>query len=254
MEASIKILEQFQQKLALRRYAPSSIRSYKNALAKFLKAFDGRDLGPACQKQLLGAIAKFYERKLYLTPLYPKRPMRPLPKFLSQQQVKQLLVACANLKHRCILKLLYGCGPRVGEVLALKIEDVDSSNMSLRIGMAKGNIDRTVNLPYSLLKELCDYYVAYKPSNYLFEGQNKAYYSAKSIQNFIERYATRAGTQKRVTPHMLRHSYATHLIESGVDIRYVQELLGHNSIITTKRYTHIADISRSKVISPLDNL
>ena len=210
------------------------------------------------QKQILASITKFYllyyNRKLELSPLYPKRKTKPLPKYLTAPEVKRLLQQCTNLKHGCILKILYGCGLRVSEVIALKIADIDSSVMRLMVRAAKGKKDRVVPLPLQLLDNLRQYYTAYHPKKYLFEGQNGGKYSAKSIQSFIKKYALEAKIQKPVTPHMLRHSYATHQLENGINIRYVQELLGHNSIKTTELYTHVTKISKNNITSPLDQL
>ncbi|MDH7448457.1 site-specific tyrosine recombinase/integron integrase [Aquimarina sp. 2201CG14-23] len=273
------ILLEFQKKLSLQRYAQSSIKSYSNSLAKFLIAFEGfslnkvkeqnienflyhlqktENISSAYQKQILSAIGKYYElfhcRKLDLKYLYPKRKQKSLPKYLTRNEVVRLISACKNIKHKCVMKLLYGCGLRVGEVLNLRLRDVNSDQMLLHISMAKGNKDRIVKLPSIVLDDLRVYYKKYKPKDFLFEGQNKPFYSAKSIQNFIKKYALEAKITKTVTPHMLRHSYATHLVESGIDIRFVKELLGHNSIKTTEIYTHISDITKSKFMSPIEHL
>jgi site-specific recombinase XerD len=273
------LLSDFEVKLRLQRYAPSTIKTYKNALSKFLIAFQHNDLtqvnleqiqdfmhhlqtkhriSPVYQKQILASIVKFYlfyyNRKLELSMLYPKRNPKPLPKYLTVVEVKRLLQQCANLKHSCISKILYGCGLRVSEVLALKIADIDSAAMRIHIRAAKGKKDRVVPLPQTLLQNLRQYYLAYRPEVYLFEGQHGGNYSAKSIQNFIKKYAREAKIQKSVTPHMLRHSYATHQLENGVNIRYVQALLGHNSIKTTELYTHVTKISKNNIASPLDHL
>ena len=273
------LLADFVIKLRLQRYAPSSIKAYKNALAKFLIAFQQYDLeqisvqqiqnfmhnlqvkhhiSAVYQKQILASITKFYllyyNRKLNLSALYPKRNSKPLPKYLSALEVKRLLKQCTNLKHSCILKILYGCGLRVSEVIALKIEDIDSAAMRLMVRAAKDNKDRVLPLPQTLLQNLRQYYLAYRPKDYLFEGQYGGKYTAKSIQNFIKKYAQKARLQKSVTPHMLRHSYATHQLENGINIRYVQELLGHSSIKTTERYTHVTKISKNNITSPLDQL
>ena len=186
--------------------------------------------------------------------LYPKRKSKPLPKYLTVPEVKRLLLQCTNLKHGCILKILYGCGLRVSEVIALKITDIDSSAMRLMVCAAKGKKDRALPLPKTLLHNLRQYYTAYRPKTYLFEGQSGGKYTAKSIQNFIKKYAREANIQKSVTPHMLRHSYATHQLENGINIRYVQELLGHNSVKTTELYTYLTKISKNKITSPLDQL
>ncbi len=273
------LLSDFVIKLRLQRYAPSSIKTYKNALSKFLIAFQQYDLeqitvqqiqnfmhnlqvkhhiSSIYQKQILASITKFYllyyNRKLNLSALYPKRNSKPLPKYLSALEVKRLLKQCTNLKHTCILKILYGCGLRVSEVIALKIADIDSSAMRVMVRAAKGKKDRVLPLPQTLLQNLRQYYLAYRPKDYLFEGQYGGKYTAKSIQNFIKKYARGANLQKSVTPHMLRHSYATHQLENGINIRYVQELLGHNSIKTTELYTHVTKISKNNITSPLDQL
>ena len=273
------LLSDFEVKLRLQRYALSSIKAYKNALAKFLNAFQHKDLAqvnleqiqdflhrlqtkycisPVYQKQILACIVKFYllyyDRKLELSMLYPKRKPKLLPKYLTVVEVKRLLQQCTNLKHSCILKILYGCGLRVSEVIALKIADVDSAAMRIHIRAAKGKKDRVVPLPQTVLHNLRQYYLVYCPKDYLFEWQNGGNYSAKSIQSFIKKYAREAKIQKSVTPHMLRHSYATHQLENGVNIRYVQALLGHNSIKTTELYTHLIKISKNNIASPLDQL
>ena len=273
------ILQVYRAKLRLQRYAPSSVKTYANALAKFLIAFSPHDIAkvelvqiehfmqhlqekqaisPHYQKQILASIGKFYqlfyERKLDLAALYPKRLAKPLPKYLTPTEVKRLLEQCTNQKHLSILQLLYGCGLRVSEVVALKIEDIDSDAMRILIRDPKGKVDRVVPLPRLLLNNLRLYYRTYRPKRFLFEGQTGGVYSVKSIQNFIKKYASNAQLTKRVFPHMLRHSYATHQLENGVNIRYVQTLLGHKSIKTTELYTHVAKISKGNILSPLDQL
>ena len=273
------ILAEFDAALRLQRYAPASRKTYKNALAKFLLHFSPRNLAtlsvptitrylsslqqkekisPSYQRQILAAITKFYQlrynRSLDLSALYPKRKAKPLPKYLTTAEVRRLLGNCHNLKHLCILKILYGCGLRVSEVVALKIEDVDSSEMRLLVRNAKGQKDRVVPLPNSLLGDLRDYYRAFRPSDHLFEGQKGGQYSIKSIQQLTKKYAREAQIVKTVTPHKLRHSYATHQLENGINIRYLQELMGHNSIKTTEVYTHISKVTKGKLANPLDQL
>lgn len=206
-----ELLSDFEVKLRLQRYAPSSIKTYKNALTKFLVAFQQYNLehislaqiqtfihhlqtkdgiSATYQKQILASISKFYllyyKRKLKLSPLYPKRKAKPLPKYLTVPEVKRPLQQCANLKHECILKILYGCGLRVSEVIALKITDIDSADMRLMVRAAKGKKDRVLPLPLNLLENLRQYYWAYLPKHYLFEGQSGGKYTAKSIQRFIK--------------------------------------------------------------------
>jgi len=272
-------LSDFVIKLKIQRYASSSIKTYENALIKFLVAFEQYDISqininqiknyihflhekesisPSYQKQILSAITKFYalcyNRKLKLSVLYPKRKSKPLPKYLTVDEVRRLIHQCTNLKHLCILKTLYGCGLRISEVITLKLTDIDSSSMRLKICCAKGKKYRFVPLPKSLLESLRNYYKIYRPKNYLFEGQKNETYSAKSIQTFVRKYAIRANIKKAVTPHILRHSYATHQLENGINLRYIQDVLGHQSIKTTELYTHITNASKNTISNPLDTM
>ena len=273
------LLAEFRAKLHLQRYAPTSIKTYNNALTKFLVAFQhenleqlslqqiahflsrlqkNQHLSPTYQRQILSSITKFYHlffnRRLDLSVLYPKRKKKALPNYLTLQEIKRLFFHCHNLKHLCVLQILYGCGLRVSEVVALKITDIDSAAMRILVRNAKGQKDRVVPLPKSLLENLRHYYKIYQPKNYLFEGQKKVQYSIKSIQEVTKKCAYEAHIKKKVTPHILRHSYATHQLENGVNIRHIQELLGHNSIKTTEIYTHISKVSKEKIANPLDQL
>ena len=273
------IVSDFTENLCVQHYAPSTVKTYKNVLIKFLIAFKNDDLNQisiqnlqvyirqlqfqdnisaAYQKQILATIDKFYvfyfQRKLNLSSLYPKQESYPLPKYLTVPEIKRLLSHCNNLKHLCVLKIMYGCGMRVSEVISLKLKDIDSKGMYLHIRSPKDKKDRIVPLPKSLLLSLREYIKVYCPKHYLFEGQQVEYYSVKSIQNFIKKYARAAKIKKNVTPYMLRHSYATHQMEKGVDIRYVQDFLGHKSIKTTERYTHITNVSKNGMVNPLDQL
>ena len=274
-----KLMTEFKQKLTVQRYAYSTIKTYANCLGKFLQAFQKYELenvkeknienyinhlitteciSASYQKQMLGTIGKFYQlfynKKLDLVYLYPKRKRQSLPKYISQNEVKRMLDATQNIKHLCIIKLLYGSGLRLSEVLNLKISDIDSDNFLIQIINSKGQKDRNVMLSQSLLKDLRVYYREYKPKNYLFEGQKREQYSSKSVQNVVKNTAKKAGIIKKVTPHILRHSFATHLLENGTDIRYIQDFLGHNSIKTTQLYTHITKNSKNKRKSPLELL
>lgn len=276
MQETIKA---FQQRLRMQRYAENTIKTYSGCLSKFLHAFEGytipqvteqnienyishlvekEGISDSYQKQMLGTIGLYFDlcldRKLNIQHLYPKRQQHRLPKYLSQQEVKSMMAVAINIKHRCILKLLYGAGLRVSEVIALTIADINSADMLIHIRDAKGRKDRTVMLSSSLLSDLREYYLKEKPLCFLFEGQSGGEYSARSIQAVVKKMAEKANINKPVSPHILRHSFATHLIENGTDIRFVQELLGHNSIKTTEIYTHITDVSKSKIKSPLDNI
>lgn len=273
------IINNFVLKLRLQRYAPSSIKTYKNALLKFLEAFKEHDLkhlslvqiqqyihflqlehqiSASYQKQILATIVKFYgfffNRSLDLSSLYPKRKTKSVPKYLTAFEVKNLLLHCSNEKHLCILKILYGCGLRVSEVVSLKQSDLDFSNMQILIRSSRAQKSRKVPLPISLIGDLQIYLDVFRPKEYLFEGQKGGAYSIKSIQNCIKKYALQAKIFKIVSPHTLRHSYAVHQLEKGVNIHYIKELLGHSSIKTTERYTQIIKVSKSNIMSPLDQL
>jgi site-specific recombinase XerD len=183
----------------------------------------------------------------------PKTP-KQLPKMLSKAEIKKVFKATENSKHLLMLQLCYGMGLRVSEIVALKIEHINSEAMLVMIEGAKGKKDRYTNLPESVLPLLRNYYKEYIPKNYLFEGQYGGAYSTRSVQLVFKNAMKKAKVNKTIGIHGLRHSYATHLIESGADIRLLQELLGHNSVKTTQIYTHITDVSKSKVKSPLDFL
>ena len=210
------------------------------------------------QRMIIASIDKFYKslynRKLDIKHLYPSRKSHSLPNYLTKEEVRKLIAKVENIKHRCIIKLLYGSGLRLSELLHLKVSDIDSKSMIIHIRKSKGNKDRVVMLSNSLLQELRIYFKKHKPNDFLFEGQTGGIYSAKSVQMIVKKAASKAGIKKQVTPHTLRHSFATHLLESGTDVRFIQELLGHNSIKTTEIYTHITNISKSKIKSPLDSL
>ena len=154
------------------------------------------------------------------------------------------MIECTdNIKHRCIISLLYSSGLRRGEILNLKVNDIDSKRMVIKVNCAKGNKDRVTVLSPSVLSDLRQYYKDYKPKEFLFEGQKGNQYSGASVLKIVSKSARNAGINKKVTPHMLRHSFATHLLENGTDIRHIQLLLGHSSTKTTEIYTHVANKS-----------
>ena len=191
---------------------------------------------------MVASIDKFYNsvvgKSLNIRHLYPSRKKHELSKYLTRAEVKRTLQAVANSKHACIIKLFYGCGLRLNELLHLKISDIDSENMLIYIRHSKGNKDRAVMLSPTLLADLRSYYKSYHPKKYLFEGQDRGMYSAKSVQTIVKTAATKAGITKPVSPHILQHSFATHLLENGTDIWYIQQLLGHSSVKTTEIYTY----------------
>ncbi|MCX7611554.1 MAG: tyrosine-type recombinase/integrase [Ignavibacterium sp.] len=173
---------------------------------------------------------------------------------MSKEEVQKLISSTINIKHKAILCTIYSCGMRLSECLNLKIKDVQSDKMIIKIEQSKGKKDRYVPLSNSLLLLLREYYKIYHPKVYLFEGDKGNQYSARSVQNIFKNGLKKAGINKNFSVHSLRHSFATHLLESGTDIRIIQELLGHQNIRTTQIYTHISSISIQKVKNPLDDL
>jgi integrase/recombinase XerD len=206
----------------------------------------------------INGIKFYYEKVLHQPQLLldlprPKKQMI-LPKALHLTEVKCLLERTENLKHNTILKLIYGMGLRVSEIINIKIEHIDSKSMRVFIARGKGKKDRYVNLPESILPQLREYYKTYKPKEYLFEGQYGGAYSVRSVQQIFNEAAKKANILKKVGVHSLRHSFATHLLENGTDIRFIQDLLGHSNIKTTLVYTQVTDNSLRKIVSPLDFL
>ena len=184
------------------------------------------------------------------------RPRREkvLPNVLSKEEIKAILDAPYNLKHRAMLAMIYSCGLRRGELLSLTKFDIDSKRMVVIIRMAKGKKDRIVPLSPKILRLLRDYYKSYTPKEFLFEGQGGGKYSEKSLENVFKQSLFKANNKKPVTLHWLRHSYATHLLESGTDLRYIQDLLGHKSSKTTEIYTHVSTKNIQNIRSPFDDL
>ncbi len=182
----------------------------------------------------------------------PKKE-RKLPEILSQGEVLRILNALENKKHRAILFTIYSAGLRVGEVVRLKINDIDSERMLIHIVQGKGKKDRYTTLSEVALVELRDYIREYKPDIWLFPGQNpKEFITERTVQRIFENAKIKAGIKKDVSVHTLRHSFATHLLEGGIDLRYIQELLGHSSSKTTEIYTHVTQKSIQNIVSPLD--
>ncbi|CAN0323581.1 unnamed protein product, partial [Chrysoparadoxa australica] len=163
--------------------------------------------------------------------------LETLPKVISKESVIKMIKSCKNIKHRCIISLLYSAGLRRAELLNLKISDIHSDRMMICVNQGKGKKDRYTLLSSRLLEDLRSYYRLYKPKEFLFESQSGDRYSETSVSKIVTRAAKKAGIKIRVTPHMLRHSFATHLLENGTDLRYIQTLLGHSSSRTTEVYT-----------------
>ncbi|MCD6019537.1 MAG: tyrosine-type recombinase/integrase [Bacteroidetes bacterium] len=278
-EARLKVGE-FNTWLKWRRYSDNTINSYTEALKLFLRFYHHKALSDinnedliryntdyilankfsaSFQNQVINAVKLFFKIIEFKT-LHPEliyRPKSPklLPNVLSKEEVKQILDSPRNLKHKAMLSLIYSCGLRCGELLRLNLQDVDSKRGVLIIKQSKGRKDRIAPLSQKIVALLRDYYVAFKPGRYLFEGQQKGMmYDERSLQNVLKQAIKKAGIYKPVSLHWLRHSYATHLLENGTDLRYIQEILGHSSSKTTEIYTHVSTKSIQNVTSPFDYL
>lgn len=175
-----------------------------------------------------------------------------LPEVLSEEEVKAILDATENLKHKAILMTIYSAGLRISEVINLKIKDIDSQRMQIRVDQGKGKKDRYTLLGKKTLEVLRKYFQLYKPRVYIFEGMDGQQYSKSSITQILKASVLKAGIKKRVSVHTLRHSFATHLLEGGVNLRYIQSLLGHGSSKTTEIYTHITTKGFDQIVNPLD--
>jgi len=184
----------------------------------------------------------------------PKKENK-LPDVLSKEEVMLLLNVPTNLKHKALLFLTYSAGLRVSEVVRLRPEDIDSTRMLIHIRQAKGRKDRYTLLAQTALKELRRYFAAYKPEKWLFPGDDEEkHLTERTVQRVFENACKKSGIKKDVSVHALRHSFATHLLESGTDLRYIQELLGHKSSRTTEVYTHVSQKSIGAIQSPLDRI
>jgi integrase/recombinase XerD len=187
--------------------------------------------------------------------IYRPKQQKLLPNVLSKEEVKMILNAHYNLKHKAMLSLIYSCGLRCGELLNLEPAHIDSKRKVIIIKQAKGRKDRIAPLSEKIIEMLREYFIACKPEKYLFEGQKKgSKYDARSLQSVLKQALEKCKIKKPVTLHWLRHSYATHLLESGTDLRYIQEILGHTSSRTTEIYTHVSNREIQRIQSPFDSL
>ncbi|MGY3052966.1 integrase/recombinase XerD [Pedobacter sp. UYEF25] len=216
------------------------------------------NFGTSTSHALINAVIYYYRHILgfssYKNQIIRPQKERVLPKVLDATIIASIIRSCENVKHKTMLSLIYGCGLRAGELINLKIEDIDSKRMLVSICKAKGGKDRIVMLSAKLLAQLKTYYIAYKPTSYLFEGQYGDKYSVSSLRQVLGNACKKAGLKQKPTLHWLRHSFATHLLEAGTDIRYIQQLLGHSSTKTTEIYTYVSTKQISLIKSPLDSL
>ena len=269
--------DSYLDKLELRKYANNTVKTYVTSFETFINYYISKDLVAINESDVrkyilklvqldksnsyinsaINSIKFYYESVLGMPNRFYEierpRKEKKLPKVLSKEDVLSVIANTNNLKHKCIVSLLYSSGIRRNELVNLKITDIDSKRMLIRIEAAKGNKDRYTLLSHSLLEDLREYYKQYKPEKYIVEGMYGKQYSGQSIGKIVVNAAEKAGIKISVTPHMLRHSFATHLLEAGVDLRQIQVLLGHSSSKTTEIYTHVATTTFKKIKNPLDS-
>ena len=279
-EEGIAAIEKFKQWLLSKRYSPSTIKTYSEALKSFLIFYREKpvaeitnedviiynneyilknNLSASYQNQIVNAIKLFFqtirETKMMVDKIHRPKRSKLLPNVLSKEEVKAILEALTNVKHKTMLSLIYACGLRRSELLNLTFKDIQTDRKLLFIKQSKGKKDRIVPISEKIIEMLRVYYKQYLPKTWLFEGQQEnTKYSDRSLEEVLKKSIRLAEIKKPVSLHWLRHSYATHLLESGTDLRYIQELLGHSSSKTTEIYTHVSTKNIQNIKSPFDNL
>ena len=279
-EESIIQIEKFKNYLRSKRYSEGTLKTYSEALKSFMAFYYNKsifeitnedvilynnhyilknNLSSSYQNQIVNALKLYFktiqEKTIDIEKIHRPKSEKKLPNVLSKDEVKAILLAHTNLKHKMMLCLIYSCGLRCGELLALQPIHIDSKRNIVLIKNSKGKKDRIAPLSPKILEMLRQYFIEYRPKTYLFEGQESgSIYSAKSLQSVLKQALVKAKLKKPVSLHWLRHSYATHLLESGTDLRYIQELLGHNSSKTTEIYTHVSTKNIQQIKSPFDDL
>jgi integrase/recombinase XerD len=273
----IASIETFKRYLLSKRYSPNTINTYSDALKSFLtfcntkaiKDISNDDViaynndyilknkfSSSYQNQIVNAIKLYFkivkESSIEIDKIHRPKREKTLPNVLSKEEVLKIIDSTENLKHKTLLALIYSAGLRISEALNMKPKDIDSVRMLIHVKNAKGKKDRYTLLSEKVLQLLREYYTIYKPKDYLFEGQFGGMYSSRSAQVILKQVAEKAGIKKPITLHTLRHSFATHLLESGTDLRYIQDLLGHSSPKTTMIYTHVTNDSLKKIKNPFD--
>jgi len=271
-------VEEFRQYLEYKNYSDSTQKTYLSLLEPFLKHMGkpvdeisikdieqyiketvlDQGFSLSYQNQIVNAVKLFISRsenrQIDLSQIERPRKSQYLPSVLSKQEVKAMLDSTHNIKHKAILSLIYSAGLRVGEALSLTFQDIDSKRGLIHIRQGKGNKDRVVGLSPSILDLLRQYYLKHKPEYFLFEGAPRQMYSQSSVRAVLKDSCKRAGISRKIRVHSLRHSYAIHLLESGTDIRFIQDLWGPKNPKTTMIYTHVSNREIKNIISPFDML
>ena len=275
-----KALKDFIDQLILKRYSPNTIRIYKEHIIRFFKYFKSikpeeltdehvkeymlylikkKNISLSYQKVVICAIKYFFEKilgretKSYFFEI-PKSKGSKLPIVLNKSEVSLFFSKVKNKKYLAIFSTIYSAGLRISEVINLKIQDIDSERMLIYIRGGKGMKDRLTILSKDLLDLLREYYKKYQPKTWLFEIENNRQYNTRTIQKIFHQAFRQTGIKKKATVHTLRHSFATHLLENGEDIRYIQKLLGHKNLKTTEIYTHVTSKAIRGIKSPFDGL
>jgi site-specific recombinase XerD len=269
--------EELKRELVSRKYSPKTIKAYIHYNEDFLKIVgkhpkditesdikdylfylvDRRKVATSTLNIAINALKFYYgtilKRKFSYEIKRPKKDKK-LPVVLSQEEVSKILSCVSNLKHKAILMLTYSAGLRVSEVVKLKVENIDSQRKLVYIKGAKGRKDRYTLLSDAVVETLRLYWKSYHPKKWLFSGRNENHLTTRSVEKIFNQALMETGIKKDVSIHSLRHSFATHLLESGVDLRYIQELLGHKSSKTTEIYTHVSNKDLSRIQNPLDSI
>ena len=275
------VLRRMEEELLIKNYSPRTMKSYLRCAKEFL-VWTARDVpitdletpsipsAEQARRFILEKIAKnlasqtihvylnalkFLFRKILQPPCAlnipsPKKESR-LPDILSRYEISQLLDIVENFKHKLLLSIAYGAGLRVGEVVRLRVYDIDFRESTIHIRQGKGKKDRITMLPQKCAHQLSAFIEGRNPNDFVFRSERGGRLTERTAQKIFERAMKKANIIKRATFHSLRHSFATHLLENGIDLRYVQELLGHRNILTTQRYTRVARHAMRKIESPL---
>jgi len=265
-------LKKLNQNLSLKNYSPQTIKSYLYQINDYLKFVEEKKEGineesakrfileklkknsPSSVRHNIFALKYFFKEilKQKINIPNPKREKK-LPEILTKEEIKKMINITSNIKHKLIIKMLYGCGLRVNEILNLEKKDINFKENLIKINLGKGKKDRFVKIPESLIEEL-EAYCKLNNNKLLFPSNSGSKLTKKTIAKFVQNAGKKAKIKKRVYPHLLRHSFATHLLEQGTDLRIIQKLLGHSDIKTTQIYTQISQASIKNIKSPIDIL
>ncbi len=268
------MIKKMVRELEIRNFSKKTVKSYCNSVSKFLEYVNATNANSVLNEQTVKDFIQeeikrkeptsvshdifsiqFFFKNVLGKSVYIPRPKRnkKLPEILTKEEIKRMIEATYNVKHKLILKLLYGCGLRVSEVVNLYKRDLDFNDKLIHVKLSKGKKDRFVKIPEKLYEELKNY-CALNQEEMVFPSNRGGKLTTATIQAIVEKAAKKAGITKEVYPHLLRHCFATHLLEQGTDLRIIQKLLGHSDIKTTQMYTQISQASIKNIKSPLDTL